>query len=152
MSFQKVIYVGNLTKDGELKYSQSGSAIYNNSIAVSKKFTSNGEKKEKVMYMDITAFSKVAEICNQYLRKGSKVLLEGEIEFQQWEDKQSGQKRSKHSFNVSNMQMLDSKGDNQSANNAHSNSQQYQAPQQGNNSPVHTENIGDDIDPNSIPF
>ena len=126
MSYQKCILVGNLTKDGELKYSQSGKAIYGNSIAVTKKFTSNGEKKEKVMFIDITSFSRQAEICNQYLHKGSKVLLEGEIEFQQWVD-QNGGKRSKHSFNVSTMQMLDSKNDNQQSNNSQAN---YQQPQQ----------------------
>lgn len=161
MSYQKVIMVGNLTKDGELKYSQGGSAIYSNSIAVSKKFTSNGEKKEKVMYIDVTAFAKTAEICNQYLRKGSKVLLDGEIEFQQWVD-QNGGKRSKHSFNISTMQMLDSKGDNQGGGNAPAQGGQpaYQQPQQqsyqaptGSNSPVEHQQVpAIDIDEDEIPF
>ncbi len=134
MSFNKIILVGNCTKDGELRYSQGGMGIYNNSLAVSRKYTSNGEKKEEVLFVDFTAFARSSEICNQYLRKGSKILVEGRLNFEQWVD-QNGQKRSKHSVTVETMQMLDSKGDNQSnngqANQAHQQGQQQQyQPQQ----------------------
>ena len=129
MSYNKIILVGNCTKDGELKYTNGGSAIYNNSIATSRKFTSNGEKKEEVCFVDFTAFSRVGEVCNQYLRKGSKILIEGRLNFDQWEDQQ-GQKRSKHSVNVETMQMLDSKGDNQAPAQGGYNNQQQ--PQQSN--------------------
>ena len=121
--YNKVILVGNLTRDIELRYSQSGMGIANTAIATSRKFTSNGEKKEEVCFVDITFFARSAEIANQYLRKGSKILVEGRLNFDQWVD-QNGQKRSKHSVVVETMQMLDSKGDNQGANN------NYQAPQQ----------------------
>ena len=110
--YNKVILVGNLTRDIELRYSQSGMGIANTAIATSRKFTSNGEKKEEVCFVDITFFARSAEIANQYLRKGSKILVEGRLNFDQWVD-QSGQKRSKHSVVVETMQMLDSKGDNQ---------------------------------------
>jgi single-strand DNA-binding protein len=120
--YNKVILVGNLTRDIELRYSQSGMGIANTAIATSRKFTSNGEKKEEVCFVDITFFARSAEIANQYLRKGSKILVEGRLNFDQWVD-QNGQKRSKHSVIVETMQMLDSKGDNQSAGN------NYQAPQ-----------------------
>ncbi len=159
--FNKIILVGNLTRDIELRYAQSGTAIANTAIATSRKFTSNGEKKEEVCFVDITFFGKSGEVANQYLRKGSKILVEGRLNFEQWVDKQSGQKRSKHSVIAETMQMLDSKDDNQSANNAHSNSQQYQAPQQqqyqapqqGMNSPVQQQQIlAIDIDEDSIPF
>ncbi len=131
--YNKIILVGNCTKDGELKYTNGGSAIYNNSIATSRKFTSNGEKKEEVCFVDFTAFSRVGEVCNQYLRKGSKILVEGRLNFDQWTD-QNGQKRSKHSIVVEIMQMLDSKGDNQSSGNTGQQqaTQGYQAPQQQN--------------------
>jgi len=140
MSFNKIILVGNCTKDGEIRYSSSGMGIYNNSLAVSRKFTSNGEKKEEVCFVDFTAFARSSEICNQYLRKGSKILIEGHLDFSQWVD-QNNQKRSKHSVIVETMQMLDGKSDNQDGGNYDSapqsqphqqqqQSQSYQAPSQ----------------------
>ncbi len=113
--YNKVILVGNLTRDIELRYSQSGMGIANTAIATSRRYTSNGEKKEEVCFVDITFFARSAEIANQYLRKGSKILVEGRLNFDQWVD-QNGQKRSKHSVVVETMQMLDSKGDNAAAN------------------------------------
>jgi len=124
--YNKVVLVGNLTRDIELRYSQSGMAIAKTAIATSRKFTSNGEKKEEVMFIDLTFFGRSGEVANQYLRKGSKILVEGRLQFDQWTD-QNGGKRSKHSIAVETMQMLDSKGDNQNSGNAQSN---YNAPQQ----------------------
>jgi len=121
--FNKIILVGNLTRDIELRYAQSGTAIANTAIATSRKFTQNGEKKEEVCFVDITFFGRSGEVANQYLRKGSKILVEGRLNFEQWVDKQSGQKRSKHSVIAETMQMLDSKGDNQGGG--------YNAPAQG---------------------
>ena len=133
--FNKIILVGNLTRDIELRYSQGGMGIAKTAIATSRKFTSNGEKKEEVCFVDITFFGRSAEVANQYLRKGSKILVEGRLNFEQWVD-QNGQKRSKHSVTVETMQMLDSKGDNQGGYNAPSNApapsqDNYSAPQQG---------------------
>jgi single-strand DNA-binding protein len=115
--FNKIILVGNLTRDIELRYSQAGMGIAKTAIATSRKFTSNGEKKEEVCFVDITFFGRSAEVANQYLRKGSKILVEGRLNFEQWVD-QNGQKRSKHSVIVETMQMLDSRGDNQGGYNA----------------------------------
>ncbi|HEX5623906.1 MAG TPA: single-stranded DNA-binding protein [Sulfuricurvum sp.] len=109
--FNKVILVGNLTRDIELRYSQNGSAIAKSAIATSRKFTLNGEKKEETCFVDITFFGRSGEVANQYLRKGSKILVEGRLQFEQWVDQQSGQKRSKHSVIVETMQMLDSRGE-----------------------------------------
>jgi len=109
--FNKVILVGNLTRDIELRYSQNGSAIAKSAIATSRKFTMNGEKKEETCFVDITFFGRSGEVANQYLRKGSKILVEGRLQFEQWVDQQSGQKRSKHSVIVETMQMLDSRGE-----------------------------------------
>ena len=110
--FNKIILVGNLTRDIELRYSQAGMGIAKTAIATSRKFTSNGEKKEEVCFVDITFFGRSAEVANQYLRKGSKILVEGRLNFEQWVD-QNGQKRSKHSVIVETMQMLDSRSDSQ---------------------------------------
>ena len=115
--FNKVILVGNLTRDIELRYSQNGSAIAKTAIATSRKFTVNGERREEVCFIDITFFGRSGEIANQYLRKGSKVLVEGRLILEQWVD-QTGAKRSKHSVTVENMQMLDSKGDSMAQGNA----------------------------------
>ena len=108
--YNKVILVGNLTRDIEMKFSQGGMAIAKTAIATSRKFKSNtGEQKEEVCFVDITFFGRSAEVVNQYLKKGSKILVEGRLQFDQWTD-QNGQKRSKHGVNVDVMQMLDSKG------------------------------------------
>ena len=110
--YNKIILVGNLTRDIELKYTQSNMAIAKSAIATSRKFKSNtGEQKEEVCFVDITFFGRSAEVANQFLHKGSKILVEGKLVFDQWTDQQ-GQKRSKHGVTVDIMQMLDSKGDN----------------------------------------
>jgi single-strand DNA-binding protein len=129
--YNKIVLVGNLTRDIELRYIQSGTAVANTAIATSRKFTSNGEKKEEVMFIDITFFGRSGEIANQYLRKGSKILVEGRLKFDQWVD-QNGQKRSKHSVNVENMQMLDSHGDAQGQGQAPQNPNYQGQQQQGN--------------------
>ena len=110
--YNKLILVGNLTRDLEVKYSQSGMAISKTAIATSRKFKSNtGEQKEEVCFVDLTFFGRSAEVAKQFLHKGSKVLIEGKLVFDQWTDQQ-GQRRSKHSVTVDIMQMLDSKGHN----------------------------------------
>ncbi len=126
--FNKVVLVGNLTRDIELRYSQSGMGIAKTAIATSRKFTSNGEKKEEVMFIDITFFGRSAEVANQYLRKGSKILVDGRLNFDQWVD-QNGGKRSKHTVTVETMQMLDSKADAQNAGNPNQGGG-YEAPAQ----------------------
>lgn len=131
--YNKVILVGNLTRDIELRYSQGGMGIAKTALATSRKFTVNGEKKEEICFVDITFFGRSAEVANQYLRKGSKILVEGRLNFEQWVD-QNGQKRSKHSITVETMQMLDSKGDTGGGyNNAPTAIEEdsYDAPQQG---------------------
>ena len=115
--YNKVVLVGHLTRDVEIRYSQSGSAIGNVGIATSRKWKSQtGEQKEEVMFIDLTFFGRTAEIANQYLRKGSKVLVDGRLTFQQW-TAQDGSKRSKHVVTVENLQMLDSKADAMNPNN-----------------------------------
>lgn len=110
----KVIIVGNLTRDLELRYAPSGTAIGNTGIASTRKFKGgDGQMKEEVLFVDITFFGRTAEVANQYLRKGSKVLVEGRLKLDSWTD-QNGGKRSKHSVTVENMTMLDSKGSNPS--------------------------------------
>lgn len=128
--FNKVVLVGNLTRDIEMRYGQNGSAIGASAIAVTRRFTTNGEKREETCFVDISFYGRTAEIANQYLSKGSKVLIEGRLRFEQWND-QNGQMRSKHSIQVENMEMLGSNpqqganfnnsGNNYNNNNSYSN-------------------------------
>ncbi|WP_107770852.1 single-stranded DNA-binding protein [Campylobacter concisus] len=103
--FNKIVLVGHLTRDIELRYTQGGAAIGSCGIAVTHKYTLNGEKREETCFIDITFFGKQAEIANQYLGKGSKLLVEGRLKFDQWTDN-NGQNRSKHTVAVENMTML----------------------------------------------
>ena len=83
--YNKVILAGNLTRDIEIRYTQGGSAIGSTGVAVSRKFKSQtGEQKEEVTFVDLTFFGRTAEIANQYLHKGSKVLVEGRLKLDQW--------------------------------------------------------------------
>lgn len=106
----KVILIGNLTRDVELRYTQGGSAIANLGLATNRRWKdkNSGENKEEVTFVDITVFGRSAETANQYLKKGSKVLIEGRLKFDQWTD-QSGQKKSKLSVTAETLQFLDSK-------------------------------------------
>ena len=109
--YNKVIMVGNLTRDIELRYLPSGSAIAKSAVATSYKYkSSTGEQKDEVCFLDFNIFGRSAEVANQYLKKGSKVLLEGRLVFEQW-TAQDGSTRSRHSLRVDAMKMLDSKGD-----------------------------------------
>lgn len=111
--FNRIVLVGHLTRDIELRYTQSGAAIGSSGIAVTRKYTLNGEKREETCFIDITFFGKQAEVSNQYLQKGSKLLVEGRLKFDQWQDS-NGQNRSKHSVAVEVMEMLgDAKQNNQ---------------------------------------
>ena len=104
--FNKIILVGNLTRDIEVRFSSSNLAIGNTGIATNKKFKNQmGEEKEEVMFIDLTFFGRTAEVANQYLKKGSKILVDGRLKLDQWTDK-NGQKRSKHSLVVESMKML----------------------------------------------
>ncbi|MGX2972468.1 single-stranded DNA-binding protein [Helicobacter sp. T3_23-1059] len=107
--FNKVIIIGNLTRDVELKYLQSSSALATFGIASNRRYNKqDGSKAEEVCFVDVTLFGRTAEVANQYLRKGSKVLVEGRLVYDTWTD-QNGQKRSKHSIVAESMKMLDTK-------------------------------------------
>ncbi|HTV61203.1 MAG TPA: single-stranded DNA-binding protein [Verrucomicrobiae bacterium] len=110
-SFNKVILAGNLTRDPELRYTPKGTAIARLGIACNRKWKSEtGEMKEEVTYVDVDAFGKTAETIGQYLKKGRPILIEGRLRYDTWEDKQSGQKKSKLGVVLENFQFLDSGG------------------------------------------
>ena len=129
--YNKTIMVGRLTRDIELRYLPSGAAVAKSSIATSHTYKAqDGQKKEESCFLDFNIFGRTAEVANQYIRKGSKVLLEGRLVLEQW-TAQDGSNRSKHSLRVDNMTMLDSKAESEQQNNQSNQHNQY--PQQGNN-------------------
>jgi single-strand DNA-binding protein len=106
-NFNKVILVGNLTRDPQLRYLPSQMAVVDFGLAVNHKYrTKNGEDREEVLFIDCSCFGKGAEIINQYCQKGKQLLVEGRLKYDTWEDKQGGGKRSKHSVSVDNFQLM----------------------------------------------
>ncbi len=144
--YNRVILVGNLTRDVELKYTPNGMAIAKFGLATNRSYKDNttGELKQEVMFIDITVFGRSAEVANQYLKKGKKVLVEGRLVLDQWVDS-SGQKRSKHSIVADKIQFMDPKESSDNVNQSY-NTQPQQPVQQKNNIP------SIDIDDDEIPF
>ena len=129
--YNRVILLGNITKDVTINYSSGGTAIAKTGIATNRKYKKqSGEQVDETMFIDLTFFGRVAEIANSYLHKGSKVLIEGRLQLEQWVD-QSGQKRSKHSVHVEELKMMGGRNDGQGGGNASAGG--HNAPQQAYN-------------------
>ncbi len=95
-SYNRVILMGNLTRDPELRYTPKGTALAKIGLAVNRVWrTETGENKEEVTFVDVEAWSQPAETIAKYMKKGSPLLIEGRLRLDQWDDKQTGQKRSK---------------------------------------------------------
>lgn len=106
-SYNKVLLLGNLTRDPEVRYTPKGSAVADLGIAVNRQYTlDTGEKREEVTFVDVTFWGRTAEIAGEYLKKGRSVFIEGRLQLDTWDDKQSGQKRSKLKVIGEAMQML----------------------------------------------
>ena len=110
-SFNKVLLMGNLTRDPELRYTSGGTAVASFGLAVNRKFKQGEEWKDEVCFVDITVWAKQGENCAEYLNKGSQAFIEGRLNYQTWEDKQSGQQRSKLEVVANNVQFLTKQGD-----------------------------------------
>lgn len=105
-NFNKVILMGNLTRDVELRHTQGGQALAKFGMAINRKFnTQSGESKEEVCFVDLTAWGKQAELLNQYVRKGSQLMVEGRLQYSTWES-QDGGKRNKLEVVVENFQFV----------------------------------------------
>lgn len=112
-NFNRIVLLGNLTRDPQLKYLPSQMAVAEFGLAVNHKFKGrDGQDREEILFIDCSVFGKGAEIINQYVQKGRPLLVEGRLKYDTWEDKQGGGKRSKHSVVVENFQLLGSRGDN----------------------------------------
>jgi single-strand DNA-binding protein len=108
-NFNKVILAGNLTRDPELRYTPKGMAIAKIGLAINRTWKNEaGETKEDTTFVDVDAFGRQAEVIGQYLKKGRPILIEGRLKLDQWDDKQTGQKRSKLGVVLESFQFLDS--------------------------------------------
>src|SRR5919109_2784259 len=106
-SFNKVLLLGNLTRDPEVRYTPKGSAVCDLGIAVNRVYTTDsGERREEVTYVDVVLWARLAEIAGEYLKKGRPVFIEGRLQLDTWDDKQSGQKRTKLRVIGETMQLL----------------------------------------------
>jgi single-strand DNA-binding protein len=110
-NLNKVLLMGNLTRDPEVRYTPKGTAVTELGIAVNRIYSGeNGEKREEVTFVDVTVWGRTAENAGEYLRKGRPVFIEGRLQLDSWEDKQSGQKRNKLKVVADNVQFLGSRG------------------------------------------
>ena len=109
-SYNKVMLLGNLTRDPEVKYTPKGSAVADIGLAVNRTYTTDGgEKREETTFVDVTMWGRQAEIAGEYLKKGRPLFVEGRLQLDTWDDKQTGQKRSKMRVVCENFQMLGSR-------------------------------------------
>lgn len=104
-SLNKVILLGNLTRDPELRYTPSGTAVSTFGLAMNRRYRQGDEWKEEVCFVDVVTYGRQAETAGEYLSKGSMALIEGRLQWRSWES-ESGQKRSKHEVVAANIQFM----------------------------------------------
>lgn len=157
-AYNHVVLVGNITRDIEVKYTQSGTAVCDLGLAVSEKYKdSNGEWQDAVSFIDCTCWAKTAELASEYLSKGSPVLVDGRLKQDRWQDKETGGNRSKLRVIVQRLQFLGKKGDGTQTERRYDESESQYSRQvdesdgasQDNDSPASTEYAGDKEE---IPF
>ena len=95
MPLNKVFLMGNLTREPELRYTPGGAAVCEFGIAINRSYTSNNQTREEVCFVDIVVWGKSGELCQRYLTKGSQALIEGRLQYDQWEDKATGRRSSR---------------------------------------------------------
>jgi single-strand DNA-binding protein len=111
-NLNRVLLIGNLTRDPELRYTPKGTAVTEIGLAVNRIYSGeDGEKKEETTFVDVTLWARQAEIAGQYLKKGRPVFIEGRLQLDTWDDKQTGQKRSRLRVVAENLQLLGSRQD-----------------------------------------
>ena len=111
-SFNKVILLGNLTRDPQVRYTPGGTAVADIGLAVNRTWfdKQSQQRKEDTTFVDVTLWGRTAEVAGEYLAKGRQVLIEGRLQLDQWDDKETGQKRSKLKVVGENMTMVGSRG------------------------------------------
>ena len=111
-NYNKVMLMGRLTRDPEVRYSANGTAITNIGLAVNRNWRNqDGQTQEEVTFVDVTAFGKRGEAVGQYFKKGKPIFIEAHLRMEQWDDKQTGQKRSKLAIIMDAFEFIDSRGE-----------------------------------------
>ncbi len=110
-SVNKVILIGNLTRDVEIRYTPRGTAVTDIGMAINRFWSEDGQRREETTFVDVTLWGRQAEIANEYLQKGRPVFIEGRLQLDTWDDPQSGQKRSKLKVVGENLQLLGGRDD-----------------------------------------
>ena len=156
-NFNKVFLMGNLTRDPEVRYTPKGTAIAGIGLAVNRAWTSeSGEKKEEVLFVDVDLWSRNAEIAGQYLHKGSPLFVEGRLQLDTWDDKQTGQKRSKLKVVAERIQLLGAPKGNAEFSDAASSEERPQRPPSRSGRPAAPAKQDEDAPPaegdDNIPF
>ena len=148
-NLNRVLLIGNLTRDPEVRYTPKGTAVAEMSLAINRYTqTEGGEKKEEVTFVDVTLWARLAEISGEYLKKGKPVFIEGRLQLDTWDDKQTGQKRSRLRVIAESMQLLGTRekanGDRPNADRRHAEVAPAQSARQGDPDL--------DVEPDDIPF
>jgi single-strand DNA-binding protein len=157
-NLNRVLLIGNLTRDPEVRYTPKGTAVTEIGLAVNRVYSGeDGEKKEEVTFVDVTLWARQAEIAGQYLKKGRPVFIEGRLQLDSWDDKQTGQKRSRLRVVAENLQLLGSRQDSEGASSGSSGSFSASAPRRAPSTsapPARPEPRDPDLDtePDDIPF
>jgi single-strand DNA-binding protein len=111
-SLNRVLLIGNLTRDPDVRYTRNGTALADIGLAINRTWKGDdGEKKEEVTFVDVTLWGRLAEIAQEYLKKGIPLFIEGRLQLDTWDDKQTGQKRSRLHVVAESMQMLGNRPD-----------------------------------------
>ena len=153
-SVNKVILVGNCTRDPEIRYTPKGTAVTDLGLAMNRYYSSDGgEKREETTFVDVTLWGRQAEIAGEYLKKGRPVYIEGRLQMDSWEDKNSGQKRSKLKVVGEQMQLLGSRDGGGGGGGGYQQGRESEPPPQGSQEPAGNDGAqfssGEDDD---IPF
>jgi len=153
-SFNKVILMGNLTRDPETRVTAAGLTICKLGLAVSRVYsTKDGERKEETTFVDIDAFGKQAEVITKYMRKGKPIMIEGRLRLDQWEG-QDGQKRSKLNVVMETFQFVGSRDDGDSSSSSSSGGYEKSSPPARESKPATESNFNSDDDTldEDVPF
>jgi single-strand DNA-binding protein len=149
-NLNRVLLIGNLTRDPEVRYTPKGTAVADIGIAVNRIYSGeDGERKEEVTFVDVTLWGRQAEVAQEYLKKGRQVFIEGRLQLDTWDDKQTGQKRSRLRVVAENMQMLGSRADSE-AGPPTAGAQRRTAPPPPQRQPPKDPDL--DAEPDDIPF
>jgi single-strand DNA-binding protein len=151
-NLNRVLLIGNLTRDPEVRYTPKGTAVADIGLAINRIYSADdGEKKEETTFVDVTLWGRQAEIAGQYLKKGRPVFIEGRLQLDTWDDKQTGQKRSRLRVVSENMQLLGSRSESEGLPSA-SPTRRSPGPSVPAQKPAPPPDPDLDVEPDDIPF